>query len=61
MRQAISIFEEVFPPITTKHIRTWTKKVELFHLWYNRVDTPLVDTVNQNFIYIVILYTFSQH
>ena len=35
------------------------KRQKLFHLWYNRVDTPLVDTVNQNFIYILILYTFS--
>ena len=26
-----------------------------------RVDTPLVNTVNQNFIYILILYTFSVH
>ena len=26
LREAISIFEEFSPPITTKHIRTWTKK-----------------------------------
>ena len=26
------------------------KKEKIFHLWHNRVDTPLVDTVNQNFI-----------
>ena len=37
------------------------KRRKLFHLWYNRVDNPLVDTVNQNFIYILILYTFSLH
>ena len=34
---------------------------KFFHLWHNCVDTPLVDTVNQNFIYILILYTFSLH
>ena len=32
---------------------------KLFLLWHNRVDTPLVNTVNQKFIYIIILYTFS--
>ena len=37
------------------------KKQKFFHLWYNRVDTPLVNTVNQNFIYILISYTFSLH
>ena len=26
------------------------KRQKLFHLWLDRVDTPLVDTVNQNFI-----------
>ena len=31
------------------------------HLWQNYVDTPLVDTVIQNFIYIIILHTFSLH
>ena len=35
------------------------KRQEIFPLWYYRVDTPLVDTVNQNFNYILILYTFS--
>ena len=36
------------------------KKHQLFHLWHSRVNTPLVDTVNQNFIYFYILnlYTF---
>ena len=28
-KKAISIFEEIFPPITTKHIRTWTKKGQI--------------------------------
>ena len=37
------------------------KRQKFFHLWYNRVDTPLVDAVNQNFIYTLILYTFSLH
>ena len=37
------------------------KKLKLILLWYNRVETPLVDTVNQNFIHILIFYTFSPH
>ena len=37
------------------------KRQKLFHLWLIRVDTPLVDTVNQNFIYTLILYIFSLH
>ena len=37
------------------------KGQNLFHLWPNRVDTPLVDTVNQNFIYNLTLYPFSLH
>ena len=28
-RKAISIFEEISPPITSRHIRTWTKKGEV--------------------------------
>ena len=31
-----------------------------FHLWHNLFDTSLVDTVNQKFICILILYIFSQ-
>ena len=34
------------------------KRQKLFHIWYNRVDTPLVDTFTQNFNYILI-YTLS--
>ena len=45
---------EVFPNMNQE-------RQKLFHLWYNRVDTPLVDTVNQNFLYILILYIFSLH
>ena len=30
-----------------------------FHLWHNPVDSALVDTVNQKFICILILYTCS--
>ena len=37
------------------------QREKLFHLWHNRVDALLVDTVNQNFIYFIILYTFSLH
>ena len=58
-RKAISIFEDISPPITTKHVRTWFQKGQnLFHLWPNRVDTPLVDTVNQN-SFIISLCTLS--
>ena len=35
------------------------KRQKFFQLRGNRVDTPLVDTVNQNFIYSLIIYTFS--
>ena len=35
------------------------KKEKFFHLWHNRVYTSLVETVNRNFIYILILYNFS--
>ena len=35
------------------------KKQESFHLWLYRVDTPLVDTVNREFLYLLILYIFS--
>ena len=41
------------------HMNLNQRNQKFFHLWQNRVDTPLVDTVNQNFIYIPILYTFS--
>ena len=41
------------------HANLNQKKQKLFHLWHNRLDTPLVDTVNQKFNYILILYTFS--
>ena len=27
--ETISVFEEISPPITTKHIRTWTKKGQM--------------------------------
>ena len=37
------------------------KRHKLFQLWYNRADTPFVDTVIQNFIYIINFYTFSLH
>ena len=35
------------------------KRQKLFPFRHNRVDTPLVGTINQNFIYILILHTFS--
>ena len=31
------------------------KRQKLFHLWHGRVGTPLVDTINQNIIYILVL------
>ena len=37
------------------------KRLKLFHLWQNLVDNPLVETVIQNLIHILILYTFSLH
>ena len=42
------IFEEFFPPLTNKHNRNSA-----------RIDSPMVDTVNQKIIYILFLYTFS--
>ena len=35
------------------------KGQKFFQLWHNRVDTPSVDRVNQNFIHILFQYTFS--
>ena len=35
------------------------KRQKLFYSWHNLVDTPLVDTVNENFMYNHILYTFT--
>ena len=32
---------------------------KLFHLWHDRVDTPLVNTVKENFLHILISYTLS--
>ena len=37
------------------------KRQKFFRLPYNCVDTPMVDTVNQTFIHILILFTFSLH
>ena len=38
------------------------KRQNLFHLWHNCVDNLLAfDIVNQNIIYILFFYTFSQH
>ena len=35
------------------------KRYKFFLLWHKRVDTPLVDTVIQNFIFEIILFTFN--
>ena len=35
------------------------KKQKILDFWDNRVNSPLFDTVDQNFISILILYTFS--
>ena len=35
------------------------KRQKLSHLWQNAVDTPLVDAVDQKFILLLILNTFS--
>ena len=37
------------------------QRQKVFHFWHNCVENPMVDTVNQNFIYILVLYTFSLH
>ena len=37
-RNAFSTFEEIFPPITTKPIRTWTKKVRSYSIIANPVE-----------------------
>ena len=37
------------------------KKQKAFLLSHNRVDTPSVAKVNQNFIYILNIYAFSLH
>ena len=37
------------------------KRQKLFYFWHNRDYIPLVDTVSQNFIHILILYNFSLH
>ena len=34
---------------------------KLLHIKHNRVDTSLVDTVNQNIIDILLFYIFSLH
>ena len=63
-------YEKEMPsPFLKKHLRQSQpstseperKRKKVFHLWHNGVDKPLVDTVNQNFIYILILCTFSLH
>ena len=43
------------------HPKLNQKRQKFFQLWHNRVDTPLVDTVYQNFIYNIILYTLGLH
>ena len=35
------------------------KRRKIFHSWHNRVDSQLVPAVNQKFISILIIYTFS--
>ena len=39
-KKTFSIFEETSPPITTKHIRTWTKKDRSYSIYGNIVSTP---------------------
>ena len=36
------------------------QKQKLFNLWHNRVNNPLVDTVNQKFNYFLNLYISSK-
>ena len=59
--------KENFPPFwrnfSANHNQGHTNqshiKQKSFHLWQKRVDTPLVDSVNQKIIYLLILYTSS--
>ena len=39
-KKTIPIFEEICPPITTKHIRTWTKKSRSYSIYGIIVSTP---------------------
>ena len=40
-RKTISIFEEISPPMTTKHIRTWTKKIKMSPNMEKRYPFPI--------------------
>ena len=42
-----------------RHPNLRQKRQKSFHLWYNRVDTSLVDTDNQKFICILIFMHFQ--
>ena len=50
--KAISIFKEISPPITAKHIRTWTKKGRSYYIWGIIVSTPhwLIQFTKTSFI-----------
>ena len=62
-RKTISIFEKISPPIAHNqaHPNLNQKRQNLSNLRHLRIDTPLVDTVNQNFIYFLFIHTFSLH
>ena len=57
-RKTFSFFEEIPPPITIKYTGTRAEKKKSFHLSHNRVDSLLLDAVNQKIILLLILYTF---
>ena len=58
-KKAILIFEENFPPFTTKHIRTWTKKGRSFSIYGIIVSTPhwLIQLTKTSFT--LSIYTLS--
>ena len=58
-KKPISFFGEFSGPCKLSYTRTSAKKVIYFHLWQNRIEFPLVETVNQKFNSSLTLYTSS--
>ena len=60
VRKTISIFEEISPPITTKHNRTSNKKrLKRVQTWNKRIRILLVDNLSKIFIFKTILFNFN--
>ena len=62
-RKGIWIFEEISPPITTKHIRTWTKKSTKmkFQIWNKRIRFLLADALSHILNFNIISINFNLH